>query len=463
MGYLALRNRVSNMALSIREDISPDKNVAISVRNLSKKYHLNKFDQAPLLREEAHQSNEKGAREFEALKSVSFDLMNGDVVGIIGSNGSGKTTLLRILSEITKPTSGEALIHGSVTSILDIGSNFHPDLTGHENTLMQLRVRGVPKAEFAEMIRKIRHFSGIEDFFEQPVKYYSNGMFLRLAFSVAFNIPADILILDEVLSVGDEGFRLKSHTLMKQFKYAGKTILFVSHNRNEILELCDKCIWLDKGSIRKIGSPTEVMGEYFEMQRGNYEAEQNSEKGTLAEAMGSQVLNDGVELQWPGPDAPGNDFFMVRNVSITQGGQLTRLFTSDDIEVKITIEKKLTGGSIGALIIVSDVFYQPVLIANLLNNATHENFVGIFAEETGVLELKCTIPGNFLAQGVYYTLVRFGIDAKAGEQNSDHDYHLKDNLKFRLHNKPGNFDFIGGSINGSVRPAFKWSYTKKVN
>ena len=114
-------------------------------------------------------------------------------------------------------------------------------------------------------------------------------MFLRLAFSVAFNIPADILILDEVLSVGDEGFRLKSHTLMKQFKYAGKTILFVSHNRNEILELCDKCIWLDKGSIRKIGSPTEVMGEYFEMQRGNYEAEQNSEKGTLAEAMGSQV------------------------------------------------------------------------------------------------------------------------------------------------------------------------------
>lgn len=435
-------------------------NVAISVRNLWKKYHLNKQDHASIPKE-AYRKENRNPQEFEALKDVTFDLMNGDVVGIIGSNGSGKTTLLRILSEITKPTSGEALINGTVTSILDIGSNFHPDLTGYENTLMQLRVRDVAKSEYAELLKKIRHFSGIEDFFEQPVKYYSNGMFLRLAFSVAFHISADILILDEVLSVGDEGFRLKSQTLIKQFKLAGKTILFVSHNRNEILELCDKCLWLDRGSVRKVGTPTEVLGEYFEMQRGNYEAEQKTDNGNLSEALVSQALNDGLDIQWPGDDAPGNDFFVVRNVTVLQAGQSARLYTSDDIEISMVIEKKKTGGSVGALLIVSDVFYQPVLIANLLNNATKENFVGAFADTTGLLELKCTIPGNFLAQGVYYTLARFGIDAKEGEKNSPHDYHLQENLKFRLHNKPGNFDFIGGSVNGSVRPAFKWTYTKK--
>ena len=326
---------------------------------------------------------------------------------------------------------------------------------------MQLRVRNVPKAEHAEMVQKIRHFSGIEDFFEQPVKYYSNGMFLRLAFSVAFNISADILILDEVLSVGDEGFRLKSQTLMKQFKHSGKTILFVSHNRNEILELCDKCIWLDKGAVRKVGNPTEVLGEYFEMQRGNFDAEQHAGQEAFSEALANQALNDGVDMKWPGTDAPGNDFFVVRDVSISQRGQFKQLFTSDEIDISIVIEKKKAGGSIGALLIVNDVFYQPVLIANLLNNANDENFVGIFTDTIGLLELKCTIPGNFLAPGVYYTMARFGIDAKQGEQNSAHDYHLQENLKFRLRNKPGNFDFIGGSINGSVRPAFKWTYTRK--
>lgn len=449
------------MAVGQEQEIGANSNVAISVKNLSKRYHLNKLDQAAVMQEGLPHSTDKSQREFDALKDVTFDLMNGDVVGIIGSNGSGKTTLLRILSEITKPTSGEAVINGSVTSILDIGSNFHPDLTGYENTLMQLRVRGVAKGEYAELVKKIRHFSGIEDFFEQPVKYYSNGMFLRLAFSVAFNISADILILDEVLSVGDEGFRLKSQTLMKQFKQAGKTILFVSHNRSEILELCDKCIWLDKGNVRKIGTPTDVLGEYFEMQRGNFEAEQHADKGGLSAAISGQALNDGVSMKWLEENAPGNDFFVVREVTISQGGQYNRLFTSDEIDVSIVIEKKRTGGTVSGLLIISDVFYQPVLIGNILNNAAQENFVGAFEGETGLLEMKCTLPGNFLAQGVYYAMVRFGIDAKEGEQNSPHDYHLQENLKFRLHNKPGSFDFIGASINGSVRPAFKWSYTKK--
>jgi ABC-type polysaccharide/polyol phosphate transport system ATPase subunit len=447
--------------MSEEMEIKPDDNIAISVKNLCKTYHLNKFDPVSFLKSKTTKNHADSFQEFEALKDVSFNLMNGHVAGIIGSNGSGKTTLLRILSEITKPSSGQAIINGTVTSILDIGSNFHPDLTGYENTLMQLRTRGVSKRYYEDLVKQIRQFSGINEFFQQPVKFYSNGMFLRLAFSVVFNIPSDILILDEVLSVGDEEFRLKSYALMKEFKYSGKTILFVSHSRNEILELCDQCIWLDRGRLRKAGVPKEILGEYFEMQRGNYEAELNTEKGNIPQTSTNQDLNEGIDITWSGTQSPGNNFFTVKEVSITQGGQYNRLLTSKEIDISITIEKKKAGGSISVLLIVNDVFYQPVLIAHLLNNSSQQNFVDAFKNETGLLEMKCTIPGNFMAAGVYYMQIRFGVGAEAGEKNSPNDYHLQDNLKFRLRPNPEDFDFIGNSINGSARPAFNWTYVKR--
>ena len=151
----------------------------------------------------------KEEKTFHALDAVSFTLYRGDAMSIIGSNGSGKSTLLKILSSITKPTEGEVRIYGTVTSILEVGNNFHPDLTGLENAKIQLNLSQIPSQEYGAYFEKVKAFSGIDEFFDQPVKLYSSGMFLRLAFSLAFYLAKDILILDEILSVGDEGFRLK--------------------------------------------------------------------------------------------------------------------------------------------------------------------------------------------------------------------------------------------------------------
>ena len=189
------------------EDITTGTAPVISIRNISKRYKISGSKNNVVA---------GAGNEFYALRTVSFDLQKGDVVGIIGSNGSGKTTLLKILSSVTKPTEGEIQIRGTITSILDIGSNFHPELTGRENTHMQLRLNNVSRAEREGKTELIKSFSGIGDFFDQPVKYYSNGMFLRLAFSVAFNNDSDILILDEVLAVGDDSFRMKCNDHFKE-------------------------------------------------------------------------------------------------------------------------------------------------------------------------------------------------------------------------------------------------------
>ncbi len=312
----------------------------------------------------------------------------------------------------------------------------------------------------AELLLKIGEYSGIEDFFDQPVKLYSSGMFLRLAFSVAFHISSDILLLDEVLSVGDEGFRLKSQSLIKQLKHTGKTILFVSHNRNEILELCDKCIWLEKGRVRKMGYPSEVLGEYFELQQDNFEAAKSAGAGKPGDS-GPVHDSDGIEMKWDGDHGPGNQQFKVLEIGVSCGSSQQLLFTSEPIDIRIVIEKMNSGISITPLVVLHDVFGQPVIIAYPFNNLTHENFMEAFKEDTGLLEFQCSIPPNFLAPGTYLLSVRFGMNVSAGTTRSQGEYVVDENLRFRLRNKAGQFDFVGNSMNGSVRPALDWKFLKR--
>ena len=440
--------------------IKPDANLAISVRHLSKSYQLRKANKLFGVLAYPGKGSGEETESFQALSDISFDLMAGEVVGIIGSNGSGKSTLLKILSEITKPSSGTAVLQGSVVSILDIGSNFHPDLTGRENAMMQMRIRGIESAGMPELLLKIWEYSGIDEFFDQPVKLYSSGMFLRLAFSVAFHISSDILLLDEVLSVGDEGFRLKSQSLIKQLKATGKTILFVSHNRNEILELCDKCIWLEKGRVKKMGYPGEVLGEYFELQQDNFEAAKAAGAGKPGET-GTSHDSDGIDMKWKPDLAPGNQNFKVLELEVSCSDSHHLLFTSESTDIRIVIEKLSAGISITPLVVLHDVFGQPVIIAYPFNNISHENFMDAFKEDKGLLEFQCSIPPNFLAPGTYQLSVRFGMNVSAGNARSQGEYVVEENLRFRLRNRPGQFDFVGNSMNGSVRPALNWKFLKR--
>jgi lipopolysaccharide transport system ATP-binding protein len=202
---------------------------------------------------------------FWAAKDITFNVKPGEVVGIIGRNGAGKSTLLKILSRITDPTEGEITYKGKVASLLEVGTGFHPELTGRENVFLNGSILGMSKKEIASKFDEIVDFAGVREFIDMPVKRYSSGMQVRLAFSVAAHLESDIMIIDEVLAVGDAEFQRKCLGKMDEVTKGGeRTVFFVSHDMGAIQRLCSKVIWLDKGRILRIGNTSEVVSEYIE-------------------------------------------------------------------------------------------------------------------------------------------------------------------------------------------------------
>lgn len=202
--------------------------------------------------------------EFWALKGVSFEVERGEVLGIIGRNGAGKSTLLKILSRITEPTRGRVVLHGRVASLLEVGTGFHPELTGRENIYLNGAILGMARAEIQRKLDEIVAFAGVEKFIDTPVKRYSSGMYVRLAFAVAAHLEPEILVIDEVLAVGDAEFQQKCLGKMDEVsRREGRTVLFVSHNLSLVERLCQRCIWIDQGSVRATGSAAAVIKEYL--------------------------------------------------------------------------------------------------------------------------------------------------------------------------------------------------------
>lgn len=206
-------------------------------------------------------TNRRG-EPFWALKDVSFDIDKGQIIGIIGKNGAGKTTLLKILSRVIRPTSGYAEISGRVGSLLEVGIGFHPDLSGRENVYLNAAIMGIPRSAVRAKFEDIVGFSEIGDFIDTPVKRYSSGMYVRLAFSVAIHMEPDILIVDEVLSVGDSGFQRKSLERIRNIIRDGRTVLFVSHSMGTVREIANGVFWIDAGQLRMAGEPNTVCSAY---------------------------------------------------------------------------------------------------------------------------------------------------------------------------------------------------------
>jgi lipopolysaccharide transport system ATP-binding protein len=256
--------------------------MSISVKNLGKRYRIGDgsiSDRHKTLRDsisnaakasisyikQINNSNNKLNKRstFWALKDVSFDVQEGEVVGIIGRNGSGKTTLLKLISRIASPTEGFAEIHGRVGSLLEAGAGFHPELTGRENIYFSGSILGMTKKEINDKFDEIVKFSEMEKFLDMPSKRYSSGMYVKLGFSVAAHLEPEILLIDEVLAVGDVAFQKKCLEKMNDISIEGRTILFVSHNMNAITDLCQRAILLDAGKIRKDGEALEVVTAYL--------------------------------------------------------------------------------------------------------------------------------------------------------------------------------------------------------
>jgi ABC-type polysaccharide/polyol phosphate transport system ATPase subunit len=234
---------------------------AIEVKGVSKKYRLY-HDYAPTLKEKILFRNRSAYEDLWVLKDIDLQIEPGQTVGLIGQNGSGKSTLLKLMSRIIYPDKGEIRMNGRVSSLLELGAGFHPDFTGLENIYMNAAIFGMARKEIDRRLDAILEFAELGDFINSPVRTYSSGMYMRLAFSVAINVEPDILLVDEILSVGDESFQKKCFAHMEGNKAAGVTTIIVSHDLTSIQRLCDKVVWLHGGRIVAAGYPVDIINEY---------------------------------------------------------------------------------------------------------------------------------------------------------------------------------------------------------
>ncbi len=251
----------------------------IRARNLGKCYQLYAQPQ-DRLKQFLWRGKRQYFREFWALRDVNFDVMPGEVVGIIGRNGSGKSTLLQLVCGTLTPTTGEVAVKGRVAALLELGAGFNPEFTGRENVFMSAAIMGLSQAEIAARYEDIVEFSGIRDFIDQPVKTYSSGMYVRLAFSVAISVDPDILVIDEALSVGDGEFSRRSFDRIMALKNAGKTILFCSHSMYQIEAICNRAIWLNQGIMEGMGDPARMVVAYSAYSNASNSSRNNQPEDT---------------------------------------------------------------------------------------------------------------------------------------------------------------------------------------
>jgi homopolymeric O-antigen transport system ATP-binding protein len=236
--------------------------VAISVQNVSKKYRLFNSPKDRLW-ETLHPFNKKYHREFWALKEIDFQIPKGATVGIIGRNGSGKSTLLKIICSVLKPTTGSIQVNGEVSALLSLGAGLNPKFTGRDNVFFKGSLMGIPPEELKDRVGDIEAFADIGEFFDQPLKIYSSGMMLRLAFAIAINVDPEILVIDEVIAVGDAKFKQKCFQKFREYQEHGKTILITTHDTNTIIRHCDHALLVNKGSLVEAGQPKDVINHYL--------------------------------------------------------------------------------------------------------------------------------------------------------------------------------------------------------
>lgn len=321
--------------------------------------------------------SDPSARELWALRDVSFSVDESETLGLIGHNGAGKSTLLKILSRITKPTSGTAEIHGRVGSLLEVGTGFHNELSGRENIYLNGAILGMRRTEIDKKFDEIVAFSEIEEFLDTPVKHYSTGMYMRLAFSVAAHLDPEVLIVDEVLAVGDVGFQKKCLRKMRDVGESGRTVIFVSHDMQSITRLCKRVIWLKNGRIEHDGDAKQIVGEYLHEQS-----------------------RTGAEKIWEsGDDAPGNSIARLRSVRVID--ETGKTSSAMDIRRRVGIEMKYDVVQAGKVLVPHLQFYNEQGLCIFVSH----DWDGGWRDTTRPVDSYTSvawIPENFLAEGTVF-------------------------------------------------------------
>ena len=378
--------------------------IAIRVENLGKRYRIGQREPYKTLRDvmanvftapfrrwkkpnfpiPQSASQDPKSDHIWALEDVSFEIRQGEVVGIIGQNGAGKSTLLKILSRTTEPTEGYAEIYGRIGSLLEVGTGFHPELTGRENIYLNAAILGMKRREIDRKFDEIVAFSEIEKFLDTPVKHYSSGMYVRLAFAVAAHLEPEILLVDEVLAVGDVAFQKKCMGKMEDVsKSEGRTILFVSHNMRTILQLCNRGLLLSKGRVSADGYSREIVERYLR----------------ISSPIDTDISNVIRQL-------PSDPSFCLESVGITQKGRPVSEVVLNGDPLEITITYRVLQDAVGLRVYFELYDTEELLIFRSFHD---ENNTGIVKTPTGRYISKTEIPANFLAPIQYELRFNAGI------------------------------------------------------
>ncbi len=363
-----------------------------------------------------------------ALQDVSFEVKRGEALGIVGSNGSGKSTLLKIMSKIVRPTRGSVRGIGKVSSLLEVGTGFNPELTGRENIYVSGYILGMSKSEIRSKFDQIVDFSGIEQFIDTPVKRYSSGMYVRLAFAVAAHLEPDILIVDEVLAVGDADFQKKCLGKMREVTHTdGRTILFVSHSMQAIQNLCDRALWLEKGKMKEIGDVSRVVNKYV-----------------------SGIQKHQMKQSWKTPEeAPGNEWVRIKSVELIPH----RLAPNAPLDIRTPLTVKFSFWNLTDGIVLGAGLHLFTYGGECIFDVPSPTQPC----DKGLVEGECTIPGNFLNDGSYYISLIFVRDT------SVQLFYLEECLSFDLEDYRENIQWYGKWW-GAVRPKlpFRFEQTEMV-
>jgi lipopolysaccharide transport system ATP-binding protein len=423
-------------------------NVVIKVENLSKQYRLgnvglgtigadlNRWYQTTLRgREdpylkigEVNDRSTKGMSEYVwALRDINFEVKQGEVLGIIGRNGAGKSTLLKILSRTTTPTTGQIKIKGRVASLLEVGTGFHGELTGRENIFLNGAILGMTKKEIKSKLDEIVDFSGVERYIDTPVKRYSSGMYVRLAFGVAAHLEPEILIVDEVLAVGDAEFQKKALGKMKDVSTKdGRTVLFVSHNMAAIETLCNTALFMENGFTKEKGNPTQMIKLYLE-------------QGSLKRIYSNDNLENKI----------GNENIKVLFAAIENASSLDK---DEMIDVKSTINFRIVFINNTKEGIISVGFDLITLKGDIVFGSVNKT-ISVFGSPT---ELVCQIPGNFLNNDLYQISLYFHTIGMSGL------FSFKELLTFEVKDVERESAYLG-KVNGFIRPVLQWEKIEYAN
>ena len=419
--------------------------VALRVEGLGKQYRIFHSERPQTLRASVHRflaapvarlhDALRKPREDEliwAIRDVSFELEHGQVLGVVGRNGAGKSTLLKILSRITDPTEGHAEVGGTLSSLLEVGTGFHPELSGRDNVFLNGAILGMKRQEIQRKLPDIVEFSGIDKFIDTPVKRYSSGMHVRLAFAVAAHLEPEILLVDEVLAVGDAEFQQRCLGRMEAFSGTGRTVVFVSHNMQTINQLCERVIWIDGGSIMEDGEPSQVVTNYLH----------------------SASYATGAHASFPDDEsAPGDDLARLLSVRVVdkEGNTVETSDIRDPVGIEIRYRVLRTGPPLFAKIRVVEP--RGTAAFNALDTARQADD----SSEPGVYASTAWIPANLLTEGT--TKVDVAVcTLRAPKLNQRAQ--LYEAVSFTVFD-PGDGDSargrFTGQLSGAVRPLLEWT------